>query len=106
MKAGGEASSPVGSAVAKAALVTHEGEHGVWQQSYGMPSGPAATYLEEQNAYRVESYVNKGWSEDSLKGLWTVDQGFNQQQIDFYALKSTQFDCKCSWTPAIPGSQQ
>jgi len=87
----------------KAGTVAHEGEHGVQQKANGMPTSNQQEYSGEQQAYSVQSYVNKGLGDTSAYGVWTPQGGFSQGQVDFYATKSTQMWCGCDWTPPAPG---
>jgi RHS repeat-associated protein len=80
--------------VEKAAAVAHEGEHGVQQQTDGMPSTPEQHYAAEQEAYTVQSYVNKGLNSDSDRNLWTSgpNGGFNENAVNENAADSTRLD--------------
>jgi RHS repeat-associated protein len=84
----------------KAAEVAHEGEHGVQQKANGMrtPGDKQGVYSDEQQAYTVQSLVNKGLQVDSAFQLWTTD-GFSSDARDFYSLKSTDLWCHCDWKP-------
>jgi len=76
--------------VEKAATVVHEGEHGVQQQANGMPTTPEQRYAAEQQAYTVQSYVNKGLNSDSDRNLWTSSGGFNQNAVNENAADATR----------------
>jgi hypothetical protein len=78
----------------KAGTVAHEGEHGVQQKDHGMPQNRAQELAGERDSFTIQSYVNQGLQDSSAYGIWTVQGGTDQKQIDSWAEKATDLWCQ------------
>jgi len=77
----------------EAAQTTHEGEHGVQEQDHGNPLSRVQEQAGEHDAYKVQSFVNKGLEDDSPYGVWTQKGGYSDSQVNKYATGSTNGWC-------------
>jgi hypothetical protein len=84
-----------------AAQVAHEGEHGVQDQASGGSTNIRSQIkADEVDAYKVQSYVNKGemdnssyWSKSAGAAIWSNGTGYSAAAVNDYANQSTRDDC-------------
>jgi len=75
-----------------AAATTHEGVHGIQEQKRGNPLSRSQEYAGEQEAYRVQAFINHGLGQDSPYGVWTR-KGYSEDNVNYWATQSTNTWC-------------
>lgn len=60
--------------------------------SPNFPLSRSQEYAGEQDAYKTQSYVNKGLGDDSPYGVWT-SKGYSQKEVNYWATQSTNAWC-------------
>jgi RHS repeat-associated protein len=78
----------------RAGTTGHEGIHGVRKQNEGNPLNRSEEMNREEEGYQVQGSINKGLGMNSAYGIWTQNDGYNQEKIDHYAGESTDKWCQ------------
>jgi hypothetical protein len=81
-----------------AAIMAHEGQHGLDQRSNTRSASFERSVDREERAYLAQAYVNMGHDQASTFGLWTPWNGFNRDAYVRSVMQSVFLHC------TLPGS--